>query len=31
MSWRYVVYEDYLVVYPDDEYYDHDLEVWDNG
>lgn len=31
MSWRYVQYETYWQIYPDDEYYDHDMNVWDRG
>lgn len=28
MAWRYVEYEGYWEVYPDDEYYQHDFKVW---
>lgn len=31
MSWRYVQYETYWDIYPDDEYYDHDFRVLDRG
>jgi hypothetical protein len=29
--WRYVVYDGYTCVYPDDEYYKHDFKVYEIG